>query len=139
MTSEADEAIRLLRRFVQLSESRQLPASGKIRCRALVALRLAGIQYTTTQACGDADHAVQLVGADETAPFGRHVQFVLCRDDVRRRAVHAILIEEQPDDFMSAGKRGFGKAQRTTSGGRMGRGEQGDCEFHRGTMAKQST
>lgn len=42
MTSEADEAIRLLRRFVQLSESRQLPASGKIRCRAPVALRFAG-------------------------------------------------------------------------------------------------
>ena len=54
---------------------------------------------------------------DVAAEWSRFVQFVLCRHDVRRSAVHAILIEKQPDDFMPASEHGFGKAQRAAGSG----------------------
>jgi len=57
-----------------------------------------------------------LVGGDEAAPLRRDIQFVLGRDDVRRGAVYAVLVEEQATDLMAASQRGFGEAQRATRG-----------------------
>lgn len=116
MTSEADEAIGLLCRLVQLAQPGQLPAGGEVCRGSPIALRLAGIQHTATQAGRDADHAIQLVGGDEAAPLRRDIQFVLGRDDVRRGAVYAVLVEEQATDLMAASQRGFGEAQRATRG-----------------------
>ncbi|MDT4890562.1 hypothetical protein FQZ97_1274120 [compost metagenome] len=44
--------------------------------------------------------------------------------------MHPVLVEEQPDYLMAAGEARLGKAQGTPGRRRMGRGEQGDGEFH---------
>lgn len=114
MTSEADQTVRLLAGFMQLSEAGQLPSRSEVGRRAQVALGFLLVQYTTTKASGDADHAIELMTMDELTPLLRDVQFVLRGHGVRRSAVYAVLVEEQPDDFVSAGKHGLAEAQRAS-------------------------
>ncbi len=57
------------------------------------------------------------------APGGGQVELVPAAHDVGRGAVHAVLVEEQADDFVPAGQRGFAEAQRAAGGGGVGRVE----------------
>ncbi len=58
------------------------------------------IQHATAQASGDADHAVEPVGLDELAPLSGDIEFILRGHNIARRAMHAILIQKQPDDLV---------------------------------------
>ncbi|MCY1458923.1 hypothetical protein D9M71_763500 [compost metagenome] len=102
---------------MQLAESGQLPGRLQVGRRTAVAGGFLVVQHTAAQGGGDADHAVQLVVADETCPGCGDVQLVLARHRVARSAVHAFLIEEQADDLMAASQRRFGEAQGAAGSG----------------------
>ncbi len=72
------------------------------------------IQHSAAQAGSDADDAVELMTADELAPLRGDVHLVLCRNDVGRGAMSAILVKEQPNDFMPTGKDCLAEAQRAS-------------------------
>ena len=100
MASEADQAVRLLAGFVQLPQAGKLPTCSEICRRALVAVRFLFVKYTAAQARSNADDTIELMVADELAPLTGDVQLVLCAYNVGRGAMYAVLIEEDPNDFM---------------------------------------
>ncbi len=102
----------MLAGFMQLSEAGELPSRSKVRSRALVTFRFLFVQHATAQAGGDADDTIESVTTDELTPLLRDIQFVLRRHGIRRGAMHAVLIEEKPDDFVPAGKHCLAEAQR---------------------------
>jgi len=130
LTSEADKAVGLLGRFVQLTQSGKLPSRSEIGGRLPVASGLLLIQHTAAQAGCDTDNAIEAVSLDELAPLPGDIEFILRGHDIARRAVDAILVQEQPDDLMPTGKHRFGKAQGAPRSGRVGWGIKGDYEFH---------
>lgn len=69
------------------------------------------VQYAPAQARGDTDDAVQRVTANETLPFTGQIELILCRHDIGRGAVYAILVEKQSGDFMPTGKDSLGETQ----------------------------
>lgn len=111
----------MLTGFVQLAQTGQLPPRSQIRCWTLITVRFLLIQHAAAQAGSDANHAIQPVVSYEASPLFADIKLILRSDDVGRSAMHAVLIEEQPDDIMSARQRCFRKAQCTACGRGVGR------------------
>ena len=60
----------------------------------------------------------------------REIDFVLRCNDRTAGVVHTVLIKEQPDNLMTTGKHGFGKAQRAARGRGVWRAVHGYGKFH---------
>ena len=94
MTSKADKAVGLLRRFVQLAQPGKLPARREIGGRSPMAFGFLLIEYAPAQTSGDADNTVELVSLDELTPLAGDIGFILRGDTIAGRAMHAILIQK---------------------------------------------